>query len=115
MNCEPCINHGLIGIKLRQLRKVHIDVLVSSACMYLGMEEDLITGKHRNRDRVENRHLIMVYLSRERNIQLSQIARKFNRDHTSVIHARKNVDALCFSEPNFKDKYEQLKQYLDQI
>jgi chromosomal replication initiation ATPase DnaA len=53
-------------------------------------EEELKSRSHR-RDLVFPRHLAMYLLKEETNLTLSAIGRSFGRDHTTVIHAIKNI------------------------
>jgi chromosomal replication initiator protein len=70
-----------------------IAMIQDAACSVLGVSrEDLLSAKRTGRV-LEARHLAL-YLSRElTSLSLAQIAREFNRDHSTVLHAVRNFSA----------------------
>lgn len=113
--CTSCINHGLIGKSINRLKNIPMSEIIDAACEFLRVEKRLIMGKERYRDRVEKRHMIMCYLSRERGFLLTHIGKELNRDHTTVIHAISHVDDLCYSDIDFQFQYNQLVQHLNNL
>jgi chromosomal replication initiator protein len=70
-----------------------IPTIQDAACSVMGVSrEDLLSAK-RTRRVVEARQLA-IYLSRElTSLSLAQIAREFNRDHSTVLHSIRNFAA----------------------
>lgn len=76
-----------------------------------GVSVDNILGKCRLRDYTEARHtaihILYMNIYRRKNT-LSRVGAWFGRDHTTVIHARNNVQNWIEIYPEFKERYELL-------
>lgn len=85
------------------------------------LEADIDDLKSKDRDRkfVTPRHMIMSYLAERKdklNITLKEIGDFFGkRDHSTVIHAKKSISDLSFSNQKIKDDYKSLCEKLDDI
>jgi len=108
--CTPCSSHGLepMVFKIATMPE-----LIFAACDYLKVERDAILGRRRTRNLAETRHMIMAYLSNSRHIRLTEIGRAFNRDHSSVIHAKVHVSNLCATDELYSQTYASLTKYLN--
>jgi chromosomal replication initiation ATPase DnaA len=60
----------------------------------MNITAEQITGKGRQRSLVTPRHVAMWFLANESGLTLEDIGRIFDRDHSSVHHARSKVEEL---------------------
>jgi chromosomal replication initiator protein len=93
---------GIINKKIKT-----IDEWIYACCEILGADVNLLKAKTRKREIVEPRYLTMALLY-HKGFKLGQIGIEFNRDHTTVIHAKATVESLCFTDPRFKIRKEEL-------
>ncbi len=108
--CTPCRGHGLEPTVFKQAT---MPQLIDAACEYLKVDREKILGRKRHRDITEIRHMIMAYLSNARNYRLTEIGVAFNRDHSSVIHAKVHVSNLCATDDLYSQTYASLTKYLN--
>src|SRR5213075_723132 len=68
-----------------------VSSIQEAACSTLGVSrQDLLS--HKRTARVSRARQLAIYLTRElTSLSLAQIAREFNRDHSTVLHAVRNV------------------------
>lgn len=98
------------GIKLEKYRP---ETLCLDVCAFFGITEERIKSKNRKREFVEPRHVYMslahdVFVKEKMSYNL--LAAIVNRDHSSFIHAIKNVSNLCDTNEKFHEKYLILKE-----
>ena len=108
--CTPCRGHGLEPTIFKQAT---MPQLIDAACEFLKVDKEKILGRRRMRNITEYRHMIMAYLSNARNYRLTEIGVAFNRDHSSVIHAKVHVSNLCATDELYSQTYASLTKYLD--
>jgi chromosomal replication initiator protein len=95
-------------------RKVSIEDIQRKAAEFYKLDLRDFVSKQRSR-RVARPRQIAMYLSRQLTERsLPEIGRRFGgRDHTTVLHACKTVEALCQADPVFKQEVEFLKDVLN--
>jgi chromosomal replication initiator protein len=95
-------------------RKVSIEDIQRKAAEFYKLDLRDFVSKQRSR-RVARPRQIAMYLSRKLTERsLPEIGRRFGgRDHTTVLHACKTVEALCQVDPVFKQEVEFLKDVLN--
>jgi chromosomal replication initiator protein len=95
-------------------RKVSIEDIQRKAAEFYKLDLRDFVSKQRSR-RVARPRQIAMYLSRKLTERsLPEIGRRFGgRDHTTVLHACKTVEALCEVDPVFKQEVEFLRDVLD--
>jgi chromosomal replication initiator protein len=95
-------------------RKVSIDDIQRKAAEFYKLDLRDFVSKQRSR-RVARPRQIAMYLSRQLTERsLPEIGRRFGgRDHTTVLHACKTIQALCEVDPVFKQEIEFLKDVLN--
>jgi len=108
--CTPCRGHGLEPTIFKQAT---MPQLIDAACDFLKVDKEKILGRRRMRNITEYRHMIMAYLSNARNYRLTEIGVAFNRDHSSVIHAKVHVSNLCATDELYSQTYASLTKYLN--
>ena len=80
-----------------------IDEIISDA---FGVDVCELRSKSRDRNHVEARHFAMYYRNMYMREPTTQIGQRYNRDHSTVIHARKTVQDLILFDKLFKVKAE---------
>jgi chromosomal replication initiator protein len=95
-------------------RKVSIEEIQRKAAEFYKLDLRDFVSKQRSR-RVARPRQIAMYLSRKLTERsLPEIGRRFGgRDHTTVLHACKTIEALCKVDPMFKQEVEFLKDVLN--
>jgi chromosomal replication initiator protein len=95
-------------------RKVSIEDIQRKAAEFYKLDLRDFVSKQRSR-RVARPRQIAMYLSRKLTERsLPEIGRRFGgRDHTTVLHACKTVEALCEVDPVFRQEVEFLKDVLN--
>jgi chromosomal replication initiator protein len=77
------------------------------------MSPDLLIGKSRKRPIVDARHIAMHFCKLHTPLSLEAIGRRFGgRDHSTVIHACRAVQARIDTDPSFVDEIEHLERRL---
>lgn len=108
--CNPCNNHG-IEIRTKKLSPVEV---IEGVCKFYKVDFSKVIGKGRYRNLVDARHIAMHLLRNDRylNLSLASVGEYFNnRDHTTVIHAVRNVEDICYSNSFFREQVREC--YLD--
>ncbi len=113
--CQICDSHGLVGRPVFNISLIPIDTFIKSGCEFLDVSYDEIMGVVRKRKTVDARQMIMAYLCAYPKFRVVEVGRGFDKDHTTVVHAKSQVYSLCFSEPNYKFKYTSLIDHLNNL
>lgn len=98
------------GIKLEKYRP---ETLLLDVCIFFGITEENIKSKKRLREFVEPRHTYLSlshYFFSKDKISYTKLASLVGGDHSSLIHAMKNVSNLCDTNKTFREKYLHLKE-----
>ena len=74
--------------------KKHVDCIINAVCNYRYVSFDFLvkTHKNRNKELVLSRYLIMYFLGEYTNLSTTEIANKFNKDHSTYIHCVKSIN-----------------------
>jgi len=78
---------------------------------YHKMTVDEIKARDRKRKVVEPRQLAICVMLSSR-ISTKDIGKFFGLDRTTVLSAKERIDALISTEPDFRDRYNKVKQYV---
>jgi chromosomal replication initiation ATPase DnaA len=113
--CQPCNYHTLIGFPLRGNLKIEIEDYIKHGADFLCYNKNDIIGTSRKRDLTDCRHMIIAYLRIYKRLTYSQIGNKFNRDHTSILHATNTVMNLCETKNEYKIVFKSLVEFLNKI
>ena len=104
---NPYAYVGVVDIKRREIT---VDSIVNDVCQEYGVNFlDLITPC-RKRELIEPRHVIMYVLKTFKLLSFEQIGQLFNRDHSTVVHARKAVENQRFADKNYEIRIVKLIQ-----
>jgi chromosomal replication initiator protein len=91
-------------------RRVTIEEIKVKTASFFGCRVDDLESPSRTRDIVRRRQIAMFMARKMTNRSLPDIARRFNKkDHTTVIHAVKIIEALIQTDPDFAQTVESLR------
>jgi len=65
--------------------------VISVVCKYFDVPESYVMSHSRLQRYVMPRHIIMYYLTEKAKMSLTNVGKLFNRDHTTIIHAKNAV------------------------
>ena len=68
-------------------------LIISEVCRFYSIEEQVLRGTLKNKATVEARQIAMYLIRKMTNLSLPEIGREFGRDHATVIHSLKKIDA----------------------
>jgi chromosomal replication initiator protein len=74
--------------------------------------ELLLNGKH-DRDLVDPRHMAISLVRQNTCLSTTRIAKLFNKDHSTVIHACHKVDNLCSVDKDYRMSFERIKMQIE--
>lgn len=91
---------------------VSIQTIENEVCRYFNIKTpEQLKRKCRKRERFVLPRQIIMYLSRElTNLSQYKIAKYFNKDHATVIHACKTIQDLMDSDPLLKSQIEEIRK-----
>ena len=93
----------------------HPDILnlIDQFCKLYGCSWDDLTTKSRTSWKVECRTILMHFLFTKYRLSNSLIARLFNKHHTSVIYALRNMRNQIETDANFREYVDRMETLLD--
>ena len=68
-------------------------LIISQVCKFYSVDETVLRGTQRNRGIAEARQMSMYLIRKLTNLSLPDIGNEFAKDHTTVIHAIRKVEA----------------------
>ncbi len=105
------------GIKIdkRKVFPISFEAVVNKVCIYYEVNKQEVLGNRRFEFLVRTRSIIINLMIEVHSISLSQLARLFNMDHTTIIHHRKMkaIGLRFWSED--KTIHEEFKQLKNQL
>lgn len=105
--CEPCISD------LPQRKVLISNVMFLNAEIYFLSSGIDMLSKSQKREFVEARYMTMAILNIDGGISLKSTGKMFGGyDHSTIIHAKKKVLNLCYTDPFFKQRFEELKKVM---
>jgi chromosomal replication initiator protein len=94
-------------------KKKSIDEIIDLSCEFFNYPKEIILGCSKKREVVDVRHMTIAAVVEHRlSGSLKFIGFKFNRDHSSIIHARDKVKDLCDTDEGFRRIYGELNEYI---
>ena len=95
---------GKVNVPIVLNSKLQIDNIIKTCSNYFRIPFESLQSKTRMRNVVVARHITMWFLLNQTEITLSEVGGIFgNRDHTTVIHAKKSVNDSLTSK--FDNEY----------
>jgi chromosomal replication initiator protein len=84
--------------------------IFNSVIWHFGLRPYEVLIKNRHRQYVYPRQIIMFLLRKHTDLSYMDIGELFNRDHTSVIHAKQAINDLLKSYPEIEQEIKQIEQ-----
>lgn len=107
---------GRIPGHVEIIRKPAVTIAAIQACVAEGFEIPQMEMKSARRSRkVARPRQVAMYLSRQLTKRsLPEIGQRFgHRDHTTVIHAIRQIERICSVDEEFRDKVQGLQRELE--
>lgn len=82
---------GLKNKSKLPLSLVEPQVIMETICRYFGTDIDVLFKKSRKKEVVMQRHLCQYFLMLHSPLSCTSIAKMFDQDHTTVLHARDTI------------------------
>lgn len=87
-----------------------LDTIISDVCRVFRVEVEEIKS-HDKSYRLSYPRWIIWKILKSKGYNCSEIARTFNRDHTTILHALKNVDTDIKTVPYVNEAWQQVKHH----
>lgn len=81
---------------------ITIDKVLNDVAETFNVTKEEMTGKRRNREFADARHVAQYLIHVKMNRTCTATGAIFNRDHSTVLHAVKNVNNRMETETNFR-------------
>ena len=88
-----------------------VDDILDAIRICEGIEEESLRSPNRYRDLVEARQIGMYLVRKDLGMTTHYTGRLFDRDHASVSHATKQVEALYLSNREFREKFDRIEHF----
>ena len=96
----------------RELRAPSVTAIQDAVCSQLGVSRSSMLSTARTAP-VSNARQIAMYLAREMtNLSLADIAREFDRDHTTILHATRAVSARASADADVSETIHRVRELL---
>ncbi len=96
-----------------QERQISVDNILKAVAKYYNLRKTDLLAKSRYRNIVRPRQLAMYLAKEYTNLSLPQIGSQFNgRDHTTVLHACRRIEALLQSDTGVKEDCQNLQRLI---
>ncbi|MEG1752063.1 MAG: chromosomal replication initiator protein DnaA [Clostridia bacterium] len=93
--------------------KIKPEDIVSATCEYFNISDAEIKGKKKSRECVEPRMIAIYLIGELLGIPLISIGKVFNRDHTTIIHARDKITEQLKTDSRLKTIISDIKSKLN--
>lgn len=108
-------NEALKDIVDTTREAVSIDRIIDAVCSYYNVAKSELLGKKRTKNIVDPRQICIYIITDMLSMPLSAIAEKFNRDHTTVIHARDKISENIDSDLSLKREIQDIEAMIRNI
>ena len=72
-------------------------LIISQVCKFYDIDEIILRGSQKNKGTAEARHVAMYLIRKLTNLSLPDIGQEFAKDHTTVLHGTKKIEAALKS------------------
>jgi chromosomal replication initiation ATPase DnaA len=83
------------------VRRPTYDMLLDAVCAEMGVSEDQVLGTERKYICVNARHVLFYVIRVTQPVSYLVLARRFNRDHTTILHGVTRVQKKMRDDPFF--------------
>lgn len=104
---------ALAGLKsetvIPNMNRQHPAYIEQVVCTYLEVHPKTLGGVKRTRDIVFARQVIMFLIRRYSTLSLVNIGKRYNKDHTTVIHSLRTIGNLMETDPVVRSQVRHLE------
>lgn len=88
--------------------------IIGKVAAFYGMSNKLIKGKCRQKEFVKARWIAMYFIRQQTDFPLKTIGDMFGRDHTTVIHALREIQSIMslHYDTDFKDDFIKIQRFI---
>tara|TARA_R100001463_G_C3422831_1_gene210466 strand:- start:209 stop:541 length:333 start_codon:yes stop_codon:yes gene_type:complete len=101
MNINPVAYPGITDFS--SMKDYGYDSLIDKAVAYFKLTREVLTGRSRKENIVGARQVVMWVLMEKMRFGCSEVGRLMDKDHATVLHARKKVNNLMDVEKGYKE------------
>ncbi len=101
MNISPVAYAGITDFSV--MRDYGYDSLMDKAVDHFKLTREVLAGKCRKRNIVEARQVIMWVLMEKLRFSSCEVGRLMDKNHATVLHAKKKVNNLIDVEKGYKE------------
>ena len=94
---------------------VRFRTAIQAASNVTGIKREHILGRRRLRPYADARQMAMQIVRQSTKLNLTDIGRLFDRDHSTVIHAINSVKNLVGISDNYRDEFNQILGEYDRL
>lgn len=103
---KDLIKESRISLTIEEIQRI--------TCQYFNIPEDQVRAKTRKQEVVQARQVAMYFCKKYTNHSLKTIGLHFGgRDHTTVIHAIKNVEDFVEVDPKYREMVEEIRNKIE--
>ena len=89
-----------------------IDIIKQQVCLYFRIGFIHMEGHKRNRQYARPRHIAMYLGYKHTELSFVQLAHEFLKDHTTVMHAVKNIESLLETSEETRENVKNIENHL---
>jgi len=101
MNINPVAYPGITD--LSKGKDYGYDSLIDKAVDHFKLTREVLTGRSRKENIVDARQVVMWVLMEKMRFGCSEVGRLMNKNHATVLHARKKVNTLLGVDKGYKE------------
>lgn len=87
--------------------------IIAQSAKFFNVDEDFLMKDERTRTRVQMRQMVYKALRKHCMISFQQIGKLFKKDHTTIIHGIRKLNALMDVYPELLEEYDNLINHLN--
>lgn len=95
-------------IKASPTMPKNVQTILTTVCEHFFISESEVLSKNRKGEIVRVRHLVMYFCLTHLQMTQIQVGRYFDRDHSSVVHAKKAIEGFNSYDSAFKRKFNKI-------
>ncbi len=106
------IDHHLIEASKLKENKRKLEFIKAVVAGFYGEPINVFASTSRRKEHVHVRHVAMFMTSKLTKLGLAEIGRSYNRDHASVIHAKKKINGWLDYDVAFRQEMNEIEQLI---
>jgi chromosomal replication initiator protein len=113
---ESVVLNSLLGSDFKNPKSLRVKWAISKVCAELGIDEKELKSKTRKREICEPRQMIMASLRMRTTLALASIGNALGgKDHATVLHASRTVEALSEVDKLYEQRFHQIDELIKSV